>query len=89
MERTTIDDSIDYNLEQFRESARERANERGMSVHDYLALQIYLSSAVLKNQLSVMQQTLGEREYIAWCSAVQETYEGARLLAAEVDNGVQ
>lgn len=84
-DRTTIDDSIDYDIESFKQSAKERAEERGMNVREYLGLQIYLSSAVLKEQLSVMQHTLSDREYVAWCAAVQETYEGARLLAGEVE----
>ena len=85
-ERTTLDDSIDYDIESFKQSAKQRAEERGMTLRDYLALQIYLSSAVLKDQLDVLQHTLSDREYVSWSASVQETYEGARLLAAEVDD---
>jgi len=85
-ERTTLDDDIEYDFESFRESARQRAKQRDMDVRDYLAIQIYLSSIALKDQLPVLQRTLSETEYVAWCAAVQETVEGARLLAGEVDS---
>lgn len=82
MERTTTDTT--YDVESFRQSAKQRAHDRDMSLNEYLALQILLSCRVLKGELETRQEIMEDTEYVAQTAAVQEVYEGARLLAGEV-----
>lgn len=83
MERTKPANDIDYDVESFRESASERAHARDMTLEAYLSLQIYLSCKVLKGELTTKKPAMSDVEYMSMSAAVQETFEGSRLLVGE------
>jgi len=83
MERTKPATDIDYDVASFRESASERAHARDMSLEACLDLQIYLSCKVLKGELETQKPAMSDADYIGMSAAVQETFEGSRLLVGE------
>lgn len=83
MERTKPATDIDYDVASFRESASERAHARDMTLEEYLSLQIFLSCKVLKGELETRKPAMSDTEYVSMAAAVQETFEGSRLLVGE------
>lgn len=79
---------LQKDLDGYEEKAAARAQQKGMTLEEYLAAQIYLSAEVLKGSVDVNDR-YDDPDQLALAAAVMEVYEGSRILAEEVLDGVQ